>query len=102
MERVRDFLQSHGDSRFEDQDQPERRPTPNKAGCRRRTRHGREYLINTGTFRKEICQGLDHRAVARLLRDRGALRTEAADKLVFRHAEMGRVYCVIEDKLNED
>ena len=69
LERVRDFLQSHGDSRFEDQDQPERSdPKQSRLPPSDTPRPG--IPDHTGTFRKN-CQGLDHRAVARLLRDRG-------------------------------
>ncbi|WP_017772312.1 DUF927 domain-containing protein [Paraburkholderia kururiensis] len=32
-----------------------------------------EYLVLPGTFRTEVCKGFDHRAVARLLHQRGAL-----------------------------
>ena len=40
-----------------------------------------EYLVLTEPFRSEVCNGFDHRAVARLLLELGALRPEGNGRL---------------------
>lgn len=80
LAQVRRFLEAHGDSRFTPWDLSEdrsERATINRAGFRRATPDGHEFYVLTETFRTEICHGLDYRAVARALREAGALKSEA-------------------------
>lgn len=77
IEAVRSFIAKHEEGRFTDLDAKEQdvRPTHNRAGWRRKSGTGRVYLIDTGTFRTEICQGFDYMAVARALVKQGYLET---------------------------
>jgi uncharacterized protein (DUF927 family) len=78
--QVRAFLGAHGHSRFTPFTDPDR-PTSNRAGFRRETADGgEEFYILPEVFKSEVCRGFDHRAVARELARRGALKREA-DKL---------------------
>lgn len=76
LAQVRRFLEAHGDGRFATMDQSDTRPVISRAGFRRETPEGTEYLILRESFR-EICTGFDHRAVARALADAGALVKDA-------------------------
>ncbi len=82
VEAVRSFIAKHEEGRFTDLDATDpatiNRPTHNRAGWRRKSGTGSEYLIDPGTFRTEICQGFDHLAVTRVLVKRGYL--EAASE----------------------
>ncbi len=75
--QVRRFLEAHGDSRFTpwDGDSTDR-PTINRAGFRKHTADGLEYFVLPGAFKAELCSGYDHRAVARVLVEAGALLPE--------------------------
>ncbi len=77
IEAVRSFIAKHEEGRFTDLDADEQaaRPTHNRAGWRRKSGTGRVYLIDTGTFKTEICQGFDYMAVARELVKQGYLET---------------------------
>lgn len=102
LAQVRHFLEAHGESRFSDLTKSTDRPTINRAGYRRRDdKGGIEYLILPEVFRREVCTGLDYRHVARALRDRGLLKTEAPDRLTIKPRDLGRVYCVKEGLENE-
>jgi len=96
LAQVRHFIELHGSSRFADLAGDPERIVINRAGYRRRDAEGRvEYLILPEVFKREVCAGLDYRAVARLLRERGLLVTE--DKhMTIKRAPFGRVYCVRE------
>lgn len=73
LARVRRFLVAHGSSRFETWGETEPR-TLNRAGWKRADgADGWDYFIPSEVWREEVCVGLDARAVARLLADRGAL-----------------------------
>ena len=76
LAQVRRFLEAHGESRFAPMDQTDNRATINRAGFRRETSEGTEYLILRESFR-EICTGFDHKAVAKVLADAGALTRDA-------------------------
>ena len=68
----------------------------NRAGFRRKDPDGRiEYLILPEVFKREVCGGLDYRAVAKLLRDRGRLVAEHGH-LTIKPRGIGRVYCLRE------
>lgn len=97
MEQVAHFLELHGSSRFADLAGDPDRVVVNRAGFRRRDAESRiEYLILPEVFKREVCAGLDYRAVAKLLRDRGRLLTEDDKHLTIKPRGMVRVYCVRE------
>lgn len=77
LSQIRRILEAHGDSRFTpwDGEFPDR-PTINRAGFRKSTADGFEYFVLPGAFRSELCAGFDHRAVARVLIEAGALLPE--------------------------
>ena len=76
--QVRRFLEAHGESRFATWDAPEGRATINRAGFRKPTADGAgfEFFVLAEAFRAEVCAGFDHRAVARVLIEAGALMTD--------------------------
>ena len=73
IERVRLFIEQHGDSRFDPLDNPEANPSPNRAGWRKGEGEEREWLIPPETWKHEICAGLDAAFVARTLHNKGIL-----------------------------
>ena len=81
LAQVRAFIESHGASRFEqvDADGPQR-VIVNRAGFVRTdpATGQREYLVLPEAYRREVCQGLDHKAVTAALIRAGWL-TPAAD-----------------------
>lgn len=96
LAQVAHFLEVHGSSRFADLTEPDR-IVVNRAGYRRKDAQGRtEYLVLPEVFKRELCAGLDHRAVAKLLRDRGLLVTED-NHMTIKPRNIGRVYCLRED-----
>lgn len=80
LEQVRHFLELHGESRFTDiertvVDDNHTPRTMNKAGFREKNHEGNlEFYCYPEVFKAEICKGFDHRAVARLLIDKGYMR----------------------------
>lgn len=85
LARVRLFLMANGDSRFQawntsDADTAHRPRTVNRAGYRKAVgaegpeQTGPIYYIEREVFRGEVCRGFDHRQVARVLAQVGALR----------------------------
>jgi putative DNA primase/helicase len=85
LEQVRAFLLTHSESRFTAWDSDERGTrTANRAGFRRDTDGdfnsgpaGPTYYIHRDAFRREVCAGFDHKAVAKVLADLGALKLES-------------------------
>lgn len=80
LAQLRRFLEAHGESRFAPWDEdPNHRPTINRAGFRKATADGTgyEYFILSETFKSEICAGFDHRSAAKILVQRGMLMTES-------------------------
>jgi uncharacterized protein (DUF927 family) len=73
--QVRRFLESHGDSRFDDitTTDPDRRPVINRAGYRRGVGDDRRWLVLPEVWRAEICDGFDPREVAKILNRSGML-----------------------------
>lgn len=102
LSQVRHFLEAHGASRFQDLDVSRERPIPNRAGYRRRTTRGIEYMVLPEVFKREVCTGLDYRAVGQALRRRGLLITEGADRLTLKPRDIGRVYVVLDPAHHED
>lgn len=92
---VRHFIEAHGEARFTPIGE-EMRPTVNRAGFRRQSDGEWQYMILPEVFRREVCVGMDARRVARLLRDRGLLITEAPDRLTIKPRGQSRCYAVRE------
>jgi putative DNA primase/helicase len=75
--QVRAFIEQHGASRFE----PIGEHTPeydhkiiNRAGFKRKDEQGRwEYLALTEAWKNEVCKGIDARAAAKMLIERGMM-----------------------------
>ena len=77
FQRVRLFLELHGESRFSlAWDKESERPVVNRAGYRKCSPAGTTYYVTTEVFRGEVCKGLNHDDVARAMRARGWLLTE--------------------------
>jgi uncharacterized protein (DUF927 family) len=74
--QVRAFVLAHGMSRFvpawEETGEP-RIPPRDLAGFRKQEPDGWDYYITTSAWRDEVCRGLDSRAVASQLAERGML-----------------------------
>ena len=74
LAQVRGFLEAHGEARFTRWDAPEDGArTVNRAGFRKHSDGGPTYYIDRECFRREVCAGFDHQAVARMLASRGAM-----------------------------
>lgn len=79
LAQVRGFLEANGEARFTRWDAPEDGArTINRAGFRKHGGDGPTYYIERECFRREVCAGFDHQAVARLLAGRDALKTESS------------------------
>jgi uncharacterized protein (DUF927 family) len=88
------FLEAHGSSRFELAWVQDRLPscsegtaevlrkTVNRAGFRRLENEGRgerwEYYVLPQTWQQEVCKGLDAKAIAQAMANRGWLRTDGS------------------------
>lgn len=90
---VRAFIGAHGASRFStllpamEQDgegEDSTRPVVNRAGWRRRTKDGWEYLVLPEVWRDEVCRGQDHQRVARQLDAAGFLQRGEGKNLAAR------------------
>jgi uncharacterized protein (DUF927 family) len=78
LEQVAHFLEKHGEARFVDLDHPDqRRDVANRAGYRQNGGEGTEYFILPTVWRSEVCEGLDHRMVSRVLVEHGYLIPES-------------------------
>jgi uncharacterized protein (DUF927 family) len=67
--QVRQFIEMHGDARFDDitTRDPDRKPVINRAGFRRDQGEARRWLIPPEVWRNEICAGLNPRETAKTL-----------------------------------
>lgn len=101
IRQVRGFLEAHGASRFQmlrpGNDGVER--IINRAGFKRDSENGLEYLILPEAFRNEVCSGYDGKLVAGALHKRGLLTHSVGRmQLKVRLPELGDdsvwVYCV--------
>lgn len=90
------FIQSHGEARFSDLNGSHDRPVAHRAGYRRDVGGEIQYLIFSEVFKREVCAGLDYRAVARALRAKGMLVTEEADRHTIKPRNLGRVFAIRE------
>jgi uncharacterized protein (DUF927 family) len=86
--QVRQFIEMHGDSRFDDvtTPDPDRKPVVNRAGFRRGYGEGRRWLIPPEVWRNEICAGLNPRETAKTLASQHLLETDSEGK--FSRSEM--------------
>ena len=71
--QVRLFIEQYGDSRFDPLDNPDAKPSPNRAGWRKGEGDEREWLIPPEIWKAEICAGLDPGFVARTLAKHGLI-----------------------------
>jgi putative DNA primase/helicase len=71
--QVQLYFEQYGDSRFDLLDNPDARPSPNRAGWRKGEGEDREWLIPPETWKSEICAGHDAVFAARTLHERGML-----------------------------
>ncbi|MBF0371598.1 MAG: DUF927 domain-containing protein [Magnetococcales bacterium] len=71
LAQVQLFFEKHGESRFSNKTEINARPTINRAGFFQVVEDRIEYWVFPGVFREEICQGLDHKFVTRLLKEQG-------------------------------
>lgn len=68
LDQMRAFFEAHGASRFEDVADTTDKRIINRAGYFRTTADGRrEYLVLPESFKREICQGFDQKAVTAVL-----------------------------------
>lgn len=75
IRQVTAFLELHGESRFAfwGKGSEYLRGIPNRVGFRRKLDDGFEYFVDREAFRSELCKGLDHVLVAKVLIAGGAL-----------------------------
>lgn len=94
VHKLRDFMLTHGRSRFADLSH-DGQPTPNLAGYRDKQE---KFFYFTAKGLKEACAGLDSRDVARHLKEKGLLDTPDDGRLTQRICVTGsgrvRVYAV--------
>ncbi len=83
LKQVRRFMELHGEARFADFGRPvaddDHAPRViNKAGWRKHDNIASEteYYVYPEVFKTEICSGMDYKAVARLLIDKGYMRSD--------------------------
>jgi putative DNA primase/helicase len=85
LRQVRRFIEAHGEGRFTEWSRAADDHAPktlHRAGFRRSIKNavgdtdGWEYYVLIETFRTEICEGFDYKAVLRVLRDREYLEPD--------------------------
>ncbi|MEM5364848.1 DUF927 domain-containing protein [Paraburkholderia azotifigens] len=74
LSSVKAFFESHEEARFTDLQDNGDRPTLNRAGYRRSTESGAEYLLFPEVFKREICPGQDPKLAAKTLIEAGWLK----------------------------
>lgn len=87
LDKVRRFLESHGEARFADFNRPvsndDHAPRViNKAGWRKHNdaKDETEYFVYSEVFKTEVCSGMDYKAIARLMIDKGYMRGDPDGK----------------------
>ena len=78
ISQVRDFIERHGDARFQHLEDTPSRPVPNRAGYRRNRGREVQWLVSPEVWKGELVAGFNPSDVARWLSDRGML-LRAAD-----------------------
>lgn len=74
IEQVRLFIEQHGSSRFEDLDVTVERAVNNRAGYRKGSGEGQEWLVLPEVWKVDVCAGLDPIFVAKTLHAAGMLK----------------------------
>jgi len=104
-ERVADFIERHGDSRFSDADLPDETMRINRAGWWRDGPGGRLYLFTTAGMR-EALQGFDFKRALGTLQEVGALPASSGERSkperVAGRPDTVRLYSIHADKLRGD
>jgi uncharacterized protein (DUF927 family) len=77
IEQVRHFIESHGESRFDDVSDEGARPVHNRAGWRKGSDERRRWMIPPEVWKAEVCAGFDPKFVAEVLAKRGMLEKGA-------------------------
>ncbi|GHT81370.1 hypothetical protein AGMMS49960_17690 [Betaproteobacteria bacterium] len=80
LAQVRAFIEAHGASRFEDMNATAEQRVINRVGFFRTENGDRQYLVLPEAFKREVCKGLDHKAVARTLLAAGWLKREDGNR----------------------
>jgi len=104
IEQVRSFFQMHGRSRFGD-DQATEESIRDRAGFIKQDQGERLFLVFPQVFREEICTGLDHTQVARLLVEKGFLVKDGRHyqrKVSLQNGSRPRLYMIRGSILDED
>jgi uncharacterized protein (DUF927 family) len=80
--QVRQFIEMHGDSRFDNitTPDPDRKPVVNRAGFHRDQGEARRWLIPPEVWRNEICAGLNPRETAKTLAGLHMLEADSEGK----------------------
>lgn len=104
-ERVADFIERHGDSRFSDADLPDETMRINRAGWWRDGPGGRVYLFTTAGMR-EALQGFDFKRALGTLQEVGALPASSGERSkperVAGRPDTVRLYSIHADELRGD
>lgn len=84
-EQVRGFFAAHSDSRFADwNDNHSTKAIINRAGFRKKQKHGDMFAVLTETYKNEICKGYDMRNVSKILIAAGWLLPDKEGKAASR------------------
>jgi uncharacterized protein (DUF927 family) len=76
MDQVRSFLLAHGMSRFAaawEINADQRLPLRDLVGFRKRAGEGWDFYVNASAWREQVCAGLNPKALAATLAERGML-----------------------------
>lgn len=73
IQTVRRFIEAHGEARFDNLDDLDARPVPNRAGWRKGAGEDRRWLVPPEVWKSDVCAGLNAKLVAGVLADRGML-----------------------------
>ncbi|MDR9499734.1 MAG: DUF927 domain-containing protein [Hydrogenovibrio sp.] len=76
IERIRLFIEQHGESRFNDLDKSstESQPVRDRVGYKKLEEGGTVYYFTPAAFRNEVCSGLNWKTVATALKVAGHLK----------------------------
>lgn len=102
LEQVRRFFQAHGAARFEDMDAQEYRTINNRAGYRRWEKGELRFLVFPEVFQKELCQGYNHKMLAKELIRIGLIEPQFPHHTKKLRNPEGRFYVVSTSILSGD
>ncbi len=71
--QARHFMEAHGGARFDNLDDPDARPVPNRAGWRKGQGEDQRWLSPPEVWKAEVCAGLDPKFAAGVLAERGMI-----------------------------